>query len=478
MGSIDNFFKRRLTDYREAEDGWNIPAEKTWENVSTHLPTPKKKYRWIWIFPVIFLGAVLIFYAYNNYLSTPATIAIDAPLVSRTKSEINPPVVVSPKDQNVVGMTENRDNKAASKSNPNLIHIKNGDSQEKHISKNVMVPFHSITQAGTQYETLESKQSNHNTIPKNDNDQWINTSSNNDRSPMANLPQGLSYTQKSSVSNNSDIASSPLIFRLNKIPILDISGLESRLEIPKISTSPIFDIPILYSKWELGISLSTYLGSKPYTIFDSGDIPDLESIFTKSTYQGLNLHFNKKLNNRWSISTGMNFSHQKLYLNFTQKHVWDATNNVAISRSSNFVLKDNLNLFFFDGIEVSNGQELCLQGELGAEVFSLRIPVIGSYHIYQGKHEYLLSFGVSLGVDRFSLAEGEFMIYREQQLIGIDLNPTIDGGIIPQASAYGGIGYRYHLNDKWKIGASIYYDKRLGLESYYYRSEIGVFIKI
>lgn len=55
MSSLDNFFKKRLSDYSPAEDEWNIPSEDLWDNASKEFPKKKRNY-WSFLLPIAFIG--------------------------------------------------------------------------------------------------------------------------------------------------------------------------------------------------------------------------------------------------------------------------------------------------------------------------------------------------------------------------------------------------------------------------------------
>jgi len=78
MNRLDDFFNKKLTNYSEDTDGWNIPDDAIWERALEQIPQKKTRrsyFAW-WLFGLgIFLGFVSGYFLSNNNESTEFVIA-------------------------------------------------------------------------------------------------------------------------------------------------------------------------------------------------------------------------------------------------------------------------------------------------------------------------------------------------------------------------------------------------------------------
>jgi hypothetical protein len=230
-------------------------------------------------------------------------------------------------------------------------------------------------------------------------------------------------------------------------------------------------------KWEVGASISTYSVGPPYTLSAINPDNDIDFINIDSDFYGLNFWISKPMGKRFSLSSGLRFSTQRLLLNVGVDKEWGSITGSNVEFSSDNFLPQQIELMINDMVNLEPDDILAIRGKASLRMYSAAIPLQLNYHFKKTKWEYLLSIGGFIGFDGFLDSFLDIEFENENQLLG-STKELIEGGIVPQASIYAGFGVKYHMNKKWNLGSSVLLDSRVGLPGNYLRLEMGLFMSL
>ena len=491
MKKMDEYFKKQLQDYSASEDGWNMPSEELWERAKKEFPKPKKDRKVFYFFLLagllVGMSVLLLWMSKSEKNYTDNIIHDEQPII---KKELNGEVVEieNKKDSSLV---INSNNKKVvdlnNQINKDLKNLTSKSEAQKISNENQILNFdkdqisNSLTKDKTnltisKFDRFRDKElSKENILTADATPPMINTSM-----EIESNKKPINLNQLTTVSKDEIKIESRKEETLNYITAGQIFGVKMTNDLPIKQIEFPFSSTLVQKekrKWELGASISTYSVGPPYTLSAINPDNDIDFINIDSDFYGLNFWISKPMGKRFSLSSGLRFSTQRLLLNVGVDKEWGSITGSNVEFSSDNFLPQQIELMINDMVNLEPDDILAIRGKASLRMYSAAIPLQLNYHFKKTKWEYLLSIGGFIGFDGFLDSFLDIEFENENQLLG-STKESIEGGIVPQASIYAGFGVKYHMNKKWNLGSSVLLDSRVGLPGNYLRLEMGLFMSL
>lgn len=472
--NIEKFFEKRLGDFTEMEDGWNVPSDDIWNSAKVHFPKEKKKDR-PFLYFLFGAGTMLLlslsvgyyFFTKNDLIEntiTPITFnenkidkqeEIDlslnevATFTNETNSEKEKEIIVS----NIKSSTNSREKEVA-KNKTNFI---KGSLQKTFDTKKKQTHF--LTE-NTNQKAIETK---HNLLNNDQN----NINQNESLTLEKPLPIVIEKVEK--ITNNKVI----------NLPSL-ISKLESE-ERPITNNSEIIKLKSArkINRWEMGLSHSPLI-LLPVV---RADFKEDEDVNLDVKYRNLNGLISRRLNRRFSLTSGLMFSSLDVGLDFGVEGIYEMDEvdvdfkGILPNNSSGGSLTiddttSDLDIIFRPDANLMNGDSVFVKGKIPFEVKAIQLPFLVNYHFGKGKFEGLIHAGGSLDYFDLRVRSLDFDVFKDDNLISESVNFEPEKYTGFGVSAYLGAGVKYHLNDHFNLGLSTKFNVTALIFSTY---ELGVY---
>lgn len=448
MNKMDNYYKKQLTNYKEAEDGWNIPSEDMWSKAKPHFPKPKKKRRILFL--LMSLGLLLL--VSTLYITTRTT---TEPLANTNNTTESPYELSNTQisdseidfhssnsstnsssdiaDAKSIPKTGNETKKASITNNPSTDNA--SDRNIKISEKNIITSTPTtITNHKNTYslESNFSKEARVITVTNNIIDSKINTNQN--VSTNSNSSTSLNTTSKntSAIPTNNLITRNQFTFPLvqslaiNSLALNDDEIGKNRFD--KILKATVISIPVP-SRHEFGLGSTVHLLSligeqknDPNT-----EWPEEELFFSSFNNVNVNLHYNFYLTKNWSLSSGFYYSKMNFNINgcafeeaeqadidqFLKFNLGDQLNkNLAENRQENEVQIELL-----EGETVNAGDTLKIGLDVDLSLRSIQIPLIINRKWDIKRTELFLGIGGTVDFQYWKQESAFIEFFKDNRLI-------------------------------------------------------------
>lgn len=471
MNSMDDFFKKRLSDLNEADDGWNVPSEEVWENVVPHLPKPKKKRR---RFILLFIGLGLIMsagliYHYsvvgdlNNTKETRALVKEEIDTTNKKSSASNNTIANIERTS-----TANNINKNSEESNNSL--------QEEQLDKR-QTGVITLGDLGEQYSSSTNTETNYKKSGL-DNPLVFNFEIKETNFPERQLLidklENFTYSEngptfnepnpskESNIPNLANPQKTSVLSYLSPLPTFALSSTKDHRPVDVLPSMAILEsgfTPIPFHH-EIGITH----GLSAFSFVDeimSSDLDDQFSIIP--TYQNINFHYNKVISNRWRFSTGAFLSKLNMNIVFDESFVYESisSSRSIVTEYDDTVQQSSANgsgqvtINFVSGQEPQEAETLNIRGALDVELRALQIPIFLTHHWVKNRWGFLIGGGPTLELLGERQFNADFNVLRDENIISSSVDIQDYHDTYTGISIYGLTGMKYHFNNHINVGINL-----------------------
>ncbi len=490
MKQIDNigsFFRKRLLAEKPVEEDWNMPSDAIWDAAAIHFPKEKKKDR---KFFILLFGSIvlLMLISYQLLQSSDQVNPIKtnhSPLTSQTSNEnkntsatvtsseahndtrqaSNPERVElaeTKTDASITAQQESTDSNKAKNSirnlsaNKSVIELNKAQHQQKAISTFI---DHDTSTGDTQINH-HPHQVNQN-LDKSNEKNIQDAKTNNLFGPTSIeqstlLEYAVNPSLKSSTTKNS--IHSLLFPKLDAISLKEFDIDASNLQ---MSPSPMIIVKEDRYKWEIGIEFSQF-SNKPFWIIE--DLLDEDDMFSLDLNQsGYNFTIAKKINNRFSLSSGLFYSKLDYDLGIRDIDIYDSDmpseylkkriediislGSISINNNSSDIIIEVL-----PSADLTRGDELIIDVQFPISLKAYLLPFLFNYHIYHQKWEWNLMTGISIDLIDIRVQDVDIQVLKNNDMIisPLGFDPISDQSL--GGSIYLGGGLKYNITDRFNIG--------------------------
>lgn len=511
MNKMDDFFKKRLNDFSEAEDGWNIPSEDLWEQAKKEFPKKESRSKrfipWFLSFGLLALLVASFFILQNqNVSSSKIENLTQTQFTENNITKSNLANSISAKQEPAVKLESGNVSKNQSTPDKTKDSDANTTIDKKKIKESTISSGSSSIKKDIQKNQKKSKPI---AAKKIESSSLLNGLSNQIVSHLEKQVVGPILNKSINVESVSDIPTTTPSNKLSSSPKSNIST-ESKRLLVAADMSPINKLPtrsnslvsqhlmasatsqyltsskhfswaknIKKGYFEYGIALSAYDAVQPFEEVDNVLINELDDYNAESSQFGFNIHTNRIYQNGFSLSSGLMYSFQNLGVNVNIIDSYDGSDEYIL-RSETQLNQNQLPIQFYPNADLEAGDQLDIQGFFDMSINTVRLPIGVNYHINLNRFEAFVGVGLSVGLDMVRLSNASAFAYNDQKIVGKE-SSEIEGQVlipIPQATAYAGAGLKYHINASYNIGCAVFVDKRALLPKEFVRSEIGIFKRI
>jgi len=455
-GNIDKFIINRLKESSGEED-WNVPSDDIWNAAKPHFPQRKKRR---FIFVMLFFGLLTIgllgIFVHKNFGKTKLT-KTETDEVDQTDSNIVKNELKSL--QSKVDLGEQRFDAIDVELNEALVLE---DLKQDQVGRIPVAPG-IVETISLGKDGIESKVSlaKTQTIIVNKSK---NSTQKIENSNIESNDQPIVKIATQNVRNVELVE--PLIGKQMMIGDEEKDfGIVPNLNVNKNYTN----------KWELGLSHSRLLVLIKGLVELEEDVEANETVDLGIRQYNLNLEVTKRLNRRFSISSGFNYYDVGLNIDFELEDEYvTGTNTSDISYRLNspnvpgsLSFSDEtreIELQFIPGTNLVNGDKIEIAGKIPLDLKFVQFPILLNYHLerrkrsLQRKFDWRIQAGFSLDHYQLAIDEIELNVKKDGELISDSVD--FDSVELKEFgfSIYTGVGVRYHINDHWNIGLNTRFD--------------------
>ena len=465
MKKLDEFFNKRLTDYSEAEDGWNVPNDAVWEKASEHFPKKKKrKFLFMWLLFTAGLGLGFIGgYGLSSAPSAdhmpvedvrPSTlITEETPLSDLKKSNRNEirndagPIAQ-------MGALEKKENKSS---------IAEVSIQEDRVREEKVINNSSpISEDPITNDLKMDKVKRRDAVKSN----TINAAKfNNDQDSQDDLlPTSVNAAEDNVRESVEEEVQEREAIVVQKLYTSDDNLRLSEIK-PQFSlfTPFVTALPVIkpykgsLSQREFGLTHKYFLLSLVNGVNLQEDPRD--NVYLTTHFDNFNVHYRKWIKPRWSLQTGFNYIHLQGNFDFS----------IYSKIAEGDGLEEYFELTFEDlsqrsGIELRNdqssgndlpvvmdGDEINISGLVDFDLEAIRLPLMLHYHWYKRKFEFLAGAGLSLDYVWGGQSATGFKLEHEDIEYPVMLEDEVIESNAFTYSAYLNGAMKYHITENINV---------------------------
>jgi len=457
MFKMDDFIKKQLEDRSvDSSDQWNVPSESHWNTAKEHFPKKKENRRralWLWTLGVCALFLVGFYFLKLGTSDTKAIInktqeiaeaeTTQVQTVTTKETETNQIIITSneeqiAKEQEIVSTPIVTAKKIQAADNINKTAIENNATFGKS------TPF-------VQNTLKPIVGNNPSNAPMTKDVARINTEVLNTTTISKNKTSSPVLEKRELVTNFPTLIS-PKIYTVD-------TDTPKNLKTPSIAIIPVVPSGSFY---EFGVSHKQFgftLLSTSFLIDEDQELGTLVEL--DRSYRNANLNFNKHFNKKWSLSTGLDFS--KLGLNIDACIITTLTNEdldiivgdgIDGAIATRGGLSDDLEIELIDGIELAEGDQIKVKGNIDLNIRAIELPILFNLHLNKSKFEFVFGGGLALEYLRVEQQEAEFFIFLDNTLINKE---TVQDSFLENifdSSFYLNYTTKYHINKNLNCGLS------------------------
>jgi|GEM_PF-4769701 len=501
MNKIDDFFKNKYDAEQLADEGWNSPSDKLWEDVLPELPQKKPKRRFFLILLACTSLISLLILNYNTKrigaFFTKENTENRLP-INETESSDSFPVAIleglNPNDKDV--STVGKKDEILEKVTPS-----NWLKDQKKLKVN-----RDINSKGNKRNYADSGELKTKTpIQKIINSNSIIIEKNNDVKSDKEKIVGLINSQRpSKVIEESYSNVQGKVFSKDFLLTEFINEEDTPVKFLKLVALPpigfkktgAIDLPIMpnlalnpnviYNEsynFEMGIAHSLTFFSI-FNFINPSEIDFDEGIeLVNGRYRNINLSYQKWLTDRLSISSAFVYSAVDLYMCFDKDMLVDSTNiDFLISRElDNLAKRSNSDtepgpsrVLLKDNVAVEEGETLLLNGKVDVSLQAFQIPLYFNYSFYSRKTEYFVGIGTSIDYVTLTERTENLKLFRDNVQISEDqMNLEYKETYFDQ-SFFFRTGLRRNISKHIKFGLDLKIDV---LEPIYTSLDFGIYYR-
>lgn len=515
---MEDFFKKQLTNYSPAEDGWNVPSDKMWDVASTQFPKKKEKRRGGFYF---LLGSMFLLSAIGTiYLSNIDNNSIFSSILPYqsfeiNKTETNNKLITNNLKQSTVNPSQNKiiskitlpksKTNALLKALPNALPntllnrkttIKNrGEKTALYINNS---PVNNITkqstrrtnniinniinQGQTQRPTKNSLTPTPTQIPAPhpiNNNATIN--------PIIINPKIINLT----LNTNLALAQLPILkdrrssLSLNRKSPIKIE-LSDKLLSSKISKKPVLLKPTSMGivGREIGLSGRLNLLSIAGLINISESNDDISKLEILSRNLNLNFDYSTLLSKRFSITSQLQISTLDMQLDFQDEHAlesnefdWGINTDLAkvVQRESILAKNNDIKIELEDGLTFSEGDDLIINAVAKLKARALQLPVMFNIHGQNKKRtEFYYGVGFSLDYINLQFEIEDLDVLRANTIINTSHTSFLYNENHYMVNLYKQLGLKVHISPHINLGLHARYSV---LRPEFSGIEVGIFYR-
>ena len=461
---LEDFFKNRINDFDESNDGWDLPDESAWGNAQTHFPNHPQKKTWNWRLGVVILLAFFLLSAgtYIYFLKKDLTKKINE--LELAQIEIEKKNNLSADQAGTITSFENQIEATAK----NLISEKN--NTKNAISSLIQQEQNSIQTIFSQKKAIQILQNENQKL----REEIISVPANFVAKSESNIPSNENSVSNLSTTNSKEILENviPIAFAdmgiKNDFPIQQLD-LESEFKV-------IFPKPKKKSgKFEIGLSYS----SMNFEIPLAYDFEKLEKEdFGKEDWSvpvictGGEIHLAYKVRPNLWITTGLRRTNGGFENNFSDKLIYDKSgeyfddegktiNEFEINTQSGFGDAGSaINFEIPTGTNIENGDFVETEWNYAQQYKFTQIPIGVNYFVGKNKLKWFLKGGI--GWNRISFGEYsvEAQLSYDNEILPIKNNEKKEFEVSSQfLNGFAGAGLNYQLTNNWNARTSFTLEK-------------------
>lgn len=467
--NLEDFFKKRINDFDNSNDGWDLPDESAWVNAQVHFPNALSKKTWNWkLGALIFLTIALVSAGgYIFYLKTNLTEKSDE--IDIVKNEL-----------------ENKNNTITTLEKE-VFKVKSELQKEK---LNTQIANTSLTQE--KQITIQTILNQKRTIQNMQNEK--NVLYEEKYSPESNLvpKKEVKFSQKNNSNLNTLGLKSNEILE-NAIPIaVSFSAIQNNFPVQKLDIKSEYKVLIPKQKkrkrkLEVGVSYTSLNFEIPIAYdFEKLEKEDFgkKSEYFSSHFKGGKFHLAYEIQPNLWITTGLRRTTGGFKKSFTDKLIYDKSgefiddegktiNEFDITTQTGF--SDGGSSIDFeipDGTTINNGDFLITEWYYSQEYKFTQIPIGVNYFFGKNKFKFFLTGG--LGWNKISLGESfvEAQLTYDNEVLPINGNEENKKEEVSSQFINGflGAGLNYRLTSNWNIRTSFSLEKNFLQKSEIYGS--------
>lgn len=414
MNKLDEFFNKHLTDYTEAEDGWNIPKDDLWDKARQHFPEEKKKKRGLiwWFFGLgILLGFASAYFLFApnqswNQVNQQMTNA-DIKTKEEVKKKSNDTNIISKeKTENITAIgSEVVNDQSKSNSNTEIkerVDIMQAAAQLQSKEKNQIKQDSELTIKTIPFQNKTTDRIIDKAIlPLTANENNALTESIVEENQVVEEDQVVEANDKKLKE-----AISPLLLSPSLISKLSLQNFN---QAPGLSNSMALSTPIDVAykqrrpKKEFGVGRTLFLVSLlEYVNLEDDPRDDINIDISASN---INLNTRYWFKPRWSIQSGIHLSKLELKLDLSDfiiieednlEELSDITFNDLVSQNGISARSNWETDLDFEDLGIEVGDEVNFMGKIDQSLRAIQIPVFVNFHWYKRKLEYFMGAGPTL----------------------------------------------------------------------------------
>lgn len=457
MNKMDEYYKKQLSDYKPAEDGWNEPSEHLWENAQAHLPKPKKKNGIVFLSLLLVLLSALSYQFINNISENQELFSTaESPNYAKESNDSNEKYTSDLSTQPIESkLDDDKNNK-----------LKTGANQKSNTASNsINIPSTIKPDVISSSEKLYKP-----------NESSAELSHANNESNKVSITESkyktdklISFESKSKINLSSPLAPSRSRSKFNLIETLvqkEAFLLEYQSKEKNLNTllEPVIPKPIR-SRHEIGIGSTLHLLTVLGKVENDGDKdwPDEEIHLKSYNNFNLNLHYSYFFSKNWSISTGLSYHN----LNF---NLFGKAYEILTQSDVNDFIDNNINDQLYDGLSGNNqsdqfrieliqgqtlnaGDTLKIGLDLSINDKIIQLPILINRKWDIKRTELFVGVGASVSLHSLKLNSGNIELFKDDQLISKPFNENESSPErIISYNVFFQTGVNYKINKRLKIG--------------------------
>ncbi len=461
---INQFFVQRLGDDTPGDDGWNMPSDDIFESAKLHFPKKKEKKRpfLFWLSGGVVVAMVLGLGLYSFFGDTDLPVEIKS--VNNIESKINS------NENTIVKSIDQKDEIKSIKE----------ERKESIIKKdNVSIPKKKVANRKHTDKVIKRNPSVFQDNPGR-NVSWQNTKSNKSMSSTTTNEKIEKSTEDNS--NTRFAESAPIINKKERtvIPILPILNKENNLDELEADSKKSHELPLeavnadkfkarTIQKWEIGLTHARFMLPFNKIVLKDEDAKETLSFNVKT--KNLNIPITRRLNRRWSLTSGYSYADIDLDIDVTKQLIYDtnATED-KVETLVDEIIRDGaigstvklndqsraINLEFVDNLDLENGDILDINAKIPVRIKLHQIPLLVNFHLGNKKRnrkfEWILHAGPAIEYFELEIPFFEMSAYESNNLLthSVEFDPITEAEIAFAVLAGGGV--KYHINNHFNIG--------------------------
>ena len=456
--NLEDFFKNRINDFDESNDGWDLPDENAWENAQTHFPNHPQKNPFNWKIGALILLAFTLVSAGGSLYFLKKNLAEKSNQIEIAKIEIA-------NKNNTITNLENKISRIESEFKKEKLNTQNAI---KSLTQNQQISTQTIFDQKKTIQILQKE------------NQFLNEEITSTPSNLASKVEAKFSQKENSISDFSEIKSKQISESV--IPIAS-SFMRIQNDFPIKKLAIVSEFNIIFQKpkkekgkFEIGLSFVSMNFEIPLTY----DFKNLEKEdFGKKDWsfsiqsKGGKFHLAYQVRPNLWITSGIRTTTGGFEKSFSDKLIYDKSgeyiddegktiNEFEITTQTGFSDAGNsIDFEIPNGTVIDDGDFLETEWNYSQQYKFTHIPIGVNYFMGKNKLKWFLKGG--LGWNKVSLGEYfvEAQLSYDNEILpikGNEKSKTIE--VNSQfINGFAGAGLNYQFNTNWNVRTSFTFEK-------------------